>query len=79
MIPSNPTSLYEAKKFGNFQVASVPRIQLLENMGLRVGTKITLQNRYKLGGPVLLKVEGAYSLALGKDIAQQIAVRETNL
>ena len=71
-------SLYEAKKFGTFQVASVPRIQLLENMGLRVGTKVTLQNRYNLGGPVLLKVEGAYSLALGKDIAQQIAVREAH-
>jgi len=71
-----PLSLYEAKKMGTFQVASVPKIGLLESMGVRIGTKITVQNRYALGGPVLLRVEGAYSVALGKDIAQQIAVRE---
>jgi len=71
-----PVSLYEAKKSGTFQVASVPKIGLLENMGLRIGTKVTVQNRYALGGPVLLRVEGAYSIALGKDIAQQVAVKE---
>ena len=77
MIHKQPMSLYEAKKAGTFQVASVPQIGLLEGMGLRIGTKVTVQNRYGLGGPVLLRVEGAYSVALGKDIAQQIAVRET--
>ena len=79
MLSNNPMSLYEVKKTGTFQVASLPRIQLLENMGLRVGTNVTLQNRYGFGGPVLLRVEGAYSLAIGKDIAQQIAVCETNM
>lgn len=78
MLATKLMSLYEAKKLGSFQVASVPGIQLLENMGLRVGTKITLENRYTMGGPVLLKVEDAYVLAIGKDIAQQIAVRETS-
>ena len=76
MIKNKPINLYQAKKRGNFQVASVPQIPLLENMGLRIGTQITLQNRYALGGPVLLRVEGAYSVALGKEIAQQIAVEE---
>ena len=74
-----PINLYEAKKSSSFQVVSVPQIQLLENMGLRNGTQITIQNRYALGGPVLLRVEGAYDLALGKDIAQQIAVREADV
>ena len=69
-------SLYEAKKTGAYQVVSVPGIGLLANLGLRAGTKITLQNRYALGGPVLLRVEGAYSIALGKDIAKQIGVQE---
>ena len=69
-------SLYKAKKQGAFQVTSVPQIQLLENMGLRTGTRITVQNRYGLGGPVLLRVEDSYNLALGKDIARQIAVEE---
>jgi len=75
-MTNQPINLYQGKKHGNFQVASVPQIPLLESMGLRVGTNITLQNRYALGGPVLLRVEDTYSIALGKDIAQQIAVNE---
>ena len=78
MINKQPINLYEAKKRGTFRVASIPPIQLLENMGLRNGTQITIQNRYALGGPVLLRIEGAYDLALGKDIARQIAVKETD-
>jgi len=76
MLNMPPLSLYEAKTKGTFQVASIPQIGLLENMGLRIGTKITVKNRYALGGPVLLVVEGAYCVAIGKDIAQQIAVKE---
>ena len=76
MHNNQPVSLYKAKKLGTFKVDSVPQIQLLENMGLRVGAQVTVQDRYGLDGPVLLRVEGAYELALGKDIAQQIAVKE---
>jgi len=72
-----PSNLYEAKNKGKtFQVTSVPNIGLLKNMGLRTGVNITVQNRYALGGPVLLRVEGAYSVALGKDIAKQISIKE---
>ena len=70
------TSLYQVKKRGIFEVTAVPDIGLLESLGLRIGTQIAVQNRYALGGPVLLRVEGAYSIALGKDIAEQVAVRE---
>ena len=76
MTRKQPINLYEANKSGTFRVASVPKIGLLENIGLRTGTKVTVQNRYALGGPVLLRVENAYSVALGKDIAKQITVRE---
>ena len=69
-------NLYEAKKTGSFQVEAIPNIQLLENLGLRVGSPIKVQNRYALGGPVLLRIEDAYSVAVGKDIARQIVVRE---
>ena len=69
---NNGINLYEAAKKGEFTVTSVPDIGLLESLGIRVGSKITVQNRYILGGPVLLRVEGAYSVALGKDIAKQI-------
>jgi len=73
------TNLYVADKNSRFQVTSVPNIRLLENIGLRSGTQVTVQNRYALGGPVLLRVEDAYSVALGKDIAIQIGVRKVNL
>jgi len=68
-------NLYEANRGGTFQVASVPKIGLLENLGLRIDTQVTVQSRYALGGPVLLRVEGAFTVAIGKDIATQIAVR----
>ena len=73
---SSTVNLYEAKKNCVFQLASIPDIALLENIGLRVGTQVAVQNRYALGGPVLLRVDGAYSVAVGKDIATQITVRE---
>ena len=73
---STAISLYEAKKNSCFQVKSMPDIGLLENIGLRVGSVITIQNRYALGGPVLLRIEDAFAVALGKDIAAQITVRE---
>ena len=69
-------NLYEAKKNGSFKVASVPNIGLLQNLGLCVDTNITVQGRYALGGPVLLRVEDAFAVAIGKDIATQIAVKE---
>ena len=74
MFNKQPVNLYEVAKEGHFEVASVPKIGLLESIGLRIGSKITVKNRYALGGPVLLRVEGSYDIALGKDIAQQIAV-----
>jgi len=67
-------NLYEAKKNGLFTVISAPDIGLLENLGIRAGTEIIIQNRYAWGGPVLLRVEGTYSVALGKDIAKQIDI-----
>ena len=73
---TGPGNLYEAKQMGSFQVVSVPNIGLLENLGLRTGTQVMVQNRYSLGGPVLLRVENAFSVALGKDIAKQITVQE---
>lgn len=69
-------NLYDAKEKGDFQIVSVPEIGLLKNLGVHAGTNIAVQNRYALGGPVLLRVEGAFTVALGKDVARQITVRE---
>ena len=70
------TNLYQTKQHGSYQVTAVPNIALLKNLGLRVGTNVTVQNRYGMGGPVLLRVEKAFSVALGKDVAKQINVEE---
>jgi Fe2+ transport system protein FeoA len=69
-------SLYDANKKSELQITALPQINLLESMGLRVGTNVAVQTRYAFGGPVLLRVEDSFLIALGKDIAQQIAVKE---
>lgn len=70
------TNLYEANIDEALEVVSVPNIALLKSLGVRKGVKLAVQTRYSFGGPVLLKMEDAYSVAIGKDIATQIAVKE---
>ena len=67
-------NLYSADKGGVFQVTKLPNVGLLENIGLRKGTKVSVEHRYALGGPVLLNIEDSFSVAVGKDIATQITV-----
>lgn len=74
MSNNQESNLYTATKNGDFQVLSVPDIGMLENIGVRNGTQISVEHRYSLGGPVLMRVEGAYTVALGKDIAEHITV-----
>ncbi|MCL1878319.1 MAG: ferrous iron transport protein A [Defluviitaleaceae bacterium] len=76
----SPTTvnLYEARPRNALRVASVPDIGLLQGIGLRVGTRVVVQNRYTFGGPVVLKVEDAFCVAIGKDVATQIAVTEAS-
>lgn len=69
-------NLYTANAGNVFQVTKMPSIGLLENIGLRVGTKVSVRHRYALGGPVLLHVEDSFSVAIGKDIATHITVKE---
>jgi len=68
-------NLYQIRD-GAFLVSHLPNIGLLQNLGLRVGSRVTVENRYALGGPVLLRVEDSFEIALGKDIATQISVKE---
>jgi len=67
-------NLYKTEKGSNFTIVSTPEIELLKNLGIRIGTQVKVQNRYIWGGPVLLRVEEAYIVAIGKDIAKQITV-----
>jgi len=67
-------SLYKAQKNTAFHVTSIPDVCLLQNLGLRKGTKVSVEHRYALGGPVLLNIEDSFCVAIGKDIATQITV-----
>ena len=68
-------NLYDAKPSDVYQIISFPKIHLLESLGLRHGTKVRVENRYRFGGPILLRVEDAFAVAIGKDVATQIGVR----
>jgi len=69
-------NLYHAKTDGVFELVRLPNIPLLESLGKRKGTMVSITGRLKLGGPVLLRVENAFVVAIGKDIATQILVKE---
>lgn len=75
MSKTNLVCLYDAKKTNKCKVASVPSIPLLESLGISTDTVVTVDNKYAFGGPVLLRVDTA-TIALGKDIAEQILVEE---
>jgi len=76
MASNVATSLYKANKGHAFAVVYVPPVGLLESLGIRAGARVEVEERYALGGPVLLRVEGACSVAIGKDVATQIVVRD---
>ena len=75
----NTMNLYEAANSHDLQIETVPQIHLLTSLGLKQGTKVKIQNRYRLGGPILLRVEDAFAVALGKDVATQITVTPLNI
>jgi len=76
-------NLYEASKTKSqknkpLKIVSVPNIALLQGLGLRTNTKVSIHTRYALGGPVLLRVEDTFAVAIGKDIATQIIIEEAS-
>ena len=73
-----PLKLYDACKGNTYQIYAVPEIRLLKSLGIRTGMHLTVKTRYAFGGPVLVCVEGAYSIAIGKDIAKQIEVIDSH-
>ena len=74
-MTSTTMNLYDANKNDPLAVVSVPDIELLRGLGVRVGTPVAVQGRHAFGGPVLLRIDGTYTVALGKSIATQITVQ----
>lgn len=67
-------SIYYATDDQQYVVDSTPELGILKSLGIVKDAIIRKQKTYKLGGPVLLKVESS-EIAIGKDIAENIMVR----
>lgn len=68
-------NIYAAEPQKNYVVQSVPKANLLPCLGIFPKSIVTKNYRYRLGGPVLLKV-GNRQVAIGKDLAKNILVKE---
>jgi len=67
-------NLYKVNQNSEIIIARVPKIALLKSLGICFGTRVKLLNRFPLGGAVVLRVEDAYTVALGKAVAELIEV-----
>jgi len=68
--------LYNMEKGRNFIIDSLPNKQgVLRVLGLRRGIQGRVFIKQPLGGPVVIKVGRRY-IAIAKEIAQQILVKE---
>ena len=55
------TSLYDAEDGKQYVVTSVPSVGILKSLGIMENTIIHKKMTYRLGGPVLLKVDSVKS------------------
>ncbi|HHW98389.1 MAG TPA: ferrous iron transport protein A [Firmicutes bacterium] len=67
--------LYAASEGKCYTVEQVPPAALLSCLGICPNSLVQKKYRYGMGGPVLLQV-GSREVAVGKDIASHILVRE---
>ncbi|NLW17777.1 MAG: ferrous iron transport protein A [Firmicutes bacterium] len=67
--------LYGACVGKQYTVEEVPATALLSCLGICPKSVVRKKYCYRMGGPVLLQV-GSREVAVGKDIASQIIVRE---
>lgn len=67
--------LYSAPVDSHYIVTEVPNIKILDSLGIFPGTVLHKKQRYKFGGPVLIDLS-TREIALGKDIAASIKVKE---
>lgn len=68
-------SLYRLKNKTACVIESMPVLALLNSMGVREGIKLIVKSKQPLGGPMVVQV-GNRNIAIAKDIAESIVVRE---
>ena len=70
--------LYEIEKKQNCVIQSLPEVGLLHYLGLREGLKVSVMSKQPFGGPVVVQFGNNRSIAISKEIAEQINVAEVN-
>ena len=70
--------LYEIKNKQNCVIQSLPNVGLLHHLGLREGLKVSIMSKQPFGGPVVVQMNNNRSIAISKEIAQQINVAEVS-
>ncbi|WP_338140909.1 FeoA family protein [Methanimicrococcus hongohii] len=68
-------NIYVAPNDTDYVVESVPDAALLACLGIYPQSVVRKSHCYKLGGPVILHISSR-KVAVGKDLASQILVRE---
>lgn len=67
--------LYQLQKSKQCTIHEIPSIDLLSSIGVRRGVSVKVLTRQPFGGPIVIQV-GRRSIALARDIAEQILVEE---
>ncbi len=69
--------LYSLKAKQNCVIENLPEIDLLHFLGLRKGLQVSILSRQPFGGPVVVQC-GKRSVAISKEVAEQIEVKEVS-
>ncbi len=70
-------NLYQAEIGKNYTIFAIPDNHLLSCIGILEGATIKAEHRYGIGGPVSISLS-TRKIAIGKDIAEKIYVKEVN-
>lgn len=70
-------SLTELKTNQRCVIQKLPELKLLNSLGIREGTTVTVMSRQPLKGPLVVQL-GRRCIALGRDITDQIFVGEVS-
>lgn len=70
-------SLYQLNKNCRCKIEKIPSIHLLKSLGVREGLTVSIMSKQPLGGPIIIQM-GKRSLAIAKNVAEQIFVGEVN-
>ncbi len=67
--------LYNLNNNSKCTVESAPSNGLLRSLGIRKGISLSIMTRQLAGGPIVVQI-GRRSIAIGRDVAEQIIVKE---